>query len=174
MGLRIIFLDIDGVLNTLRTRQRSNRGMIGIDPKRVALLREMIDATGAVIVLTSTWRNEWDPDYEKCGPDGKYLADSLTAGGVTVYDKIPGLSGIHRGGEIRRYAKEHACRSFIVLDDEQFPDYTINGIRESGPRANWIHTQFYTGRGGLRRKHIDMALKYFERIEKNQAEEGLV
>ena len=105
MNERMIFLDVDGVLNNIATRERSNNGMIGIDPVKVQLLKEIKDQTGARIVLTSTWRNEWEPDYESCGLDGKYLSDSLTSGGVEIHDRIPGLSGIHRGSEIRRYAK---------------------------------------------------------------------
>ncbi len=166
MNERMIFLDVDGVLNNIATRERSNNGMIGIDPVKVQLLKEIKDQTGARIVLTSTWRNEWEPDYESCGLDGKYLSDSLTSGGVEIHDKIPGLSGIHRGSEIRRYAKTTGCRSFIVLDDEKFPDFTISGIREKGSRANWIHTQFYTQNGGLQPEHVQAAVRLFQQQDR--------
>ncbi len=164
--MRIIFLDVDGVLNNCGTRERSNRGMIGVDPKKVRLLKNLQEASGARIVLSSTWREEWEPSYEDCGPDGKYLSDSLANGGVEVFDKIPGWSGIHRGEEIRQYAKQCGCRSFLVLDDQKFPDFTVNGIRESGSRANWIHTDFYSRRGGLRKEHIPLALQLFEQQER--------
>ena len=170
--MRIIFLDIDGVLNNRYTKERSNRGFIGIDPAKVRLLKEMQETSGAVIVLTSTWRDDWEPVYEKCGPEGKYLTDRLADGGVQVHDKIPGFSGLHRGAEIRRYAKESGCRSFIVLDDEQFPDFTLNGIRDHGPRINWIHTRLDAENGGLQPEHVPMVLKLFEQQEENQNSSG--
>ena len=55
---KIIFLDIDGVLNSKETVTRSSRckSIIGIDPYLVAIFNRIIFATDAEIVLSSTWR----------------------------------------------------------------------------------------------------------------------
>ena len=53
--MKIIFLDIDGVCNCCDTKERFH-GLIGVDPILVARIKEIVDATGAEIVLSSTWR----------------------------------------------------------------------------------------------------------------------
>jgi len=50
--LRLIFLDVDGVLNSADSK---NTGVIS--PVFLSRLREIIAATGASVVLSSTWRN---------------------------------------------------------------------------------------------------------------------
>lgn len=52
--MKIIFLDIDGVLAT-RFRERDEFGHL-FDPKTVAALRKIIYFTDAKIVVSSTWR----------------------------------------------------------------------------------------------------------------------
>lgn len=62
----VVFLDIDGVLNTRTTVQSSPKGYTGIDDVRVAMLANTIKKYGgADIVLTSDWKNlrEDDEDY---------------------------------------------------------------------------------------------------------------
>ena len=49
---KIIFLDIDGVLNTSYSRQKN----VAIDEFRLVYLAEIVKRTKSKIVLTSTWR----------------------------------------------------------------------------------------------------------------------
>ena len=51
MGLRVIFLDIDGVLN--RTRSASH---VRVDDDLVARLRFMLEGADARVVFTTFWR----------------------------------------------------------------------------------------------------------------------
>ena len=67
--MKVIFLDIDGVLNYATTAARAPCGCIGIAEPAVRNLKKIIDATGAKIVLTSTWKSEWNIDADKCTPD---------------------------------------------------------------------------------------------------------
>lgn len=62
--MKVIFLDIDGVLNTARTFRRQHKiwketGERGleIDEFRVFYLQKIVEQTGAIIVLSSSWRN---------------------------------------------------------------------------------------------------------------------
>lgn len=67
---KVIFLDIDGVLNNWDTVERHN-GYIGIDPLKVATLHKIIAETGCVLVLSSTWRltdNARQHVYDTIGP----------------------------------------------------------------------------------------------------------
>ncbi len=52
--MRVIFLDIDGVLNNSK-HMALHRGQI--DPQNIACLNHLVEATGAKIVLSSSWRS---------------------------------------------------------------------------------------------------------------------
>lgn len=52
MPVKVIFLDIDGVLNTNSDRNISDEKLI--------FLSELVSKTGAEIVLSSSWRNWWN------------------------------------------------------------------------------------------------------------------
>ena len=72
-----LFLDIDGVLNNYDTTERC-QGFIGIDPDKVKLLKHIIDVTHAEIILTSTWKYEWEPiDKTKNEYAGDYWTQHL-------------------------------------------------------------------------------------------------
>ena len=64
-GPKVIFLDVDGVLNCHSTKDKCG-DYIGIDDKKVALLKEIVDATGAIIILVSSWKEWWtnNPRYK--------------------------------------------------------------------------------------------------------------
>ena len=54
MGVRIIFLDIDGVLNYGGCPDRAPSHCMGIANEKLLLLKQIVDATNAKIVLVST------------------------------------------------------------------------------------------------------------------------
>ena len=57
MARKVIFLDIDGVMNSFSTRPQDPRGLVDfLDPANVAVLNAVVEASGAVVVVTSTWR----------------------------------------------------------------------------------------------------------------------
>ena len=59
--MKILFLDIDGVLNSRAyDRKRNWSELTNIDETRLPLVKKIIDKTGAKIVLISTWRRHWD------------------------------------------------------------------------------------------------------------------
>lgn len=55
--MRVIFLDIDGELTYAGY---SNEETHNIDSEKVALLKEIVDATDAKIVLSSSWKYGYD------------------------------------------------------------------------------------------------------------------
>lgn len=61
---KILFLDVDGVLNSKETLQRSNHGYIGIDPYLTILVHRIVAATGCDVVLSSSWR-KMEQGYEE-------------------------------------------------------------------------------------------------------------
>lgn len=55
----LLFLDIDGVLNSVNYLQRGGSLSCvtdGIDPRAVAQLQRIVDATDCSLILSSTWR----------------------------------------------------------------------------------------------------------------------
>jgi hypothetical protein len=61
--MKVIFLDVDGPLNTHRSIQRAYEAGVSTDCHTVPLdeeamdnLKTLVDATGAIIVVSSTWR----------------------------------------------------------------------------------------------------------------------
>ena len=72
--MKIIFLDIDGVLNSRAyDRKRNWNEQTDIDETRLPLIKEIVDATNAKIVLSSTWREHWDREPNRCKEDGRYI-----------------------------------------------------------------------------------------------------
>ena len=51
---KIIFLDIDGVLNSEFSKAYMPNGYVGIDSDKLQNLKYIVDTTGAEIYLTST------------------------------------------------------------------------------------------------------------------------
>lgn len=74
--MKVVFLGIDGVLNSAAyDRQRDWTKRTYIDKTRLPLLKQIVDATGAEIVLSSTWREHWNKLPELCDEDGKYISE---------------------------------------------------------------------------------------------------
>lgn len=148
---RVIFLDIDGVLNCISSKSRC-RGCIGIDNSKVKLLKQIVDNTNARIVLTSSWKKEWNKNLEKCDYDGKYLNNKLKKQGLYILDKTED-NGYNRGEGIYNWIKKYDIRHWVVLDDEIFKDYKKYGIKK-----HLVKTEFYNDNGGLQKEHIEKAI----------------
>lgn len=103
--IKVIFLDIDGVLNCKNTLYFF-RGCFGIDPYLVRILKRIISATNAKIVLSSTWRLD-DPFREE-----------IKRHGIDFLDITPKLDSI-RGEEIKSWLENHPeVEQYIILDDD--------------------------------------------------------
>lgn len=106
--VKVLFLDVDGVMNSRSTLQRSQRSgsILGIDPYMAFLVGKIQMDTDCEIVLSSSWRHS---------PDGlKEVKSRFSLYGITPSS----LSGI-RGEEIQEWLEEHpeATRYAIVDDD---------------------------------------------------------
>lgn len=136
----VVFLDIDGVLNVYGTKFGdevwSSPLCKGISRHLVVLLNRITDATGARIVVSSSWRNSNDPAVEV----------ALFDAGVTAYmtgrtGRAPMGCSYQRGWEIAEWLNEHPeVQDYVVLDDEtcdmdNLPPYRIvdvvNGLTEA-------------------------------------------
>lgn len=150
--MKVIFLDIDGVLNCSSSKSRDPDGCTGIDDARVKLLRKIVDATGAKIVLISTWQKEWLS--EGVTDSGWYLIRKLWRERLNIFSRTGKWSWNDRGQGIvdwlNRFPEE--IESWIVLDDEIFNDYPRCGIM-----PHLVQTDFYSN--GLNETHVEKAIE---------------
>lgn len=136
--MKVIFLDIDGVLNCRTSKSYCHDdkcGLItGIDSDKVKRLAKIVEATNAKIVLSSDWRVGWEKYYTTRKPShAKYLDNHLKKkGNLTIFDKTPLFhSGYWRGEEILTYLRSHPdITNYVILDDTFFEDFSIKGIEE--------------------------------------------
>ena len=120
--MKIIFLDIDGVLNSEMYKARSSENCVDgyIDLSRVKLLADIVNVTDAKIVLISSLRLDWDKSSELCGDDGKYINKCLATYGLSIMDKTPYISFFTaRRKEVLSWLSEHQneLESFVIIDD---------------------------------------------------------
>lgn len=110
--MKVLFLDIDGVVNCKTTTQR-HRGYIGIDPYMAFLVGKIQLDTDCRVVLSSTWRM-W--------PDSR---DEVKKQVVNFIDVTPNLGdgsrfGSVRGKEIAAWLNEHPnVEKYAILDDDK-------------------------------------------------------
>lgn len=130
--MKIVFLDIDGVLNheefyRIRYENKIN-GIKGIeypyseiDPKCVQNLNSLLDETGANVVISSSWKSS----------GLEYCKDVLEFHGFTgdIIDITPNLrgEGCLRGNEILKWVKDNEdligdryynFTEYVILDDD--------------------------------------------------------
>lgn len=146
-------MDIDGVLNCSHSRSKCG-GCIGIDNDKVKRLREILDDTGAHIVLCSSWKSEWEKvRKEDQSHVGNYLDKKLWKEKLKVLDKTID-KGSNRGEGIVSWINNHQVDTWIVLVDEIFDDYKQFGIM-----PHLIKTEFYQLDGGLQSEDLIRAIR---------------
>lgn len=125
--MKVIFLDIDGVMNSRRYIKRIDVDFDDpknqMDPDAVVRLNSIQTQTGAYIVVTSTWRKAFVYYPEKMGEClksygivGGYLGitpDYVLLDGMSRKDEI--LAWL--SGEVSPLGKP-TVDSFVILDDE--------------------------------------------------------
>ena len=126
--MKVIFCDVDGVLNNDVTKARSPSGFLGVSDILIRNLKKIVAETGAVIVLSSDWR--LIRDDPRHGKDYRYLARKLRyVANLKISDHTADISWRFRGLEIRTYLDEHPqVTEYVVLDDLPFRDFQENGL----------------------------------------------
>lgn len=121
--MKIIFLDIDGVLNSREyDKKRDLTKFTNIDETRLPYVKQIVDETGAAIVLSSTWRTHWNSDRAKCDESGLYIIELFAKYGLEIYDKTPEGNYVDRHDEIKHYMlySGEPISSFVIIDDYGF------------------------------------------------------
>ena len=135
---KIIFLDFDGVLNTehyqglLQYQGKPWQDEYGafFDPNAVKQMKRIIDATGADIVVESSWKD--------LGLDEmKELWEVRNLPG-TIIDITPSLLGKNKGVEIASWLSKYAKQDlrYVIIDaefvilDSQLPHFILTNPYE--------------------------------------------
>ena len=104
--MKVIFLDIDGVLNCESTSNPRKLPYV-VDRKLLKRLKTILDSTRAKVVLSSTWRYD---------PAGLFSAKRY---GIPFIDVTPDMPKQPRCREILAWLKKHPnVDRFVVIDDE--------------------------------------------------------
>lgn len=154
--MKAIFLDIDGVLNSanfVKAEYEVGRGggLIGIDPKAIKLLEELIELSDARIVISSSWRigrtlEELKQIFRNV--NFKYV-DNIV--GATSTKNEFGNEYRPRGWQIEKYLFEHPeFKHAVILDDDSDMDSLMFLL---------VQTTFESG---LQSEHITECLEKLE------------
>lgn len=136
--MRVLFLDIDGVLNSAAylaanpgafDRSGPNAYVAMFDPAACARLQVVLDVTGAKVVVSSSMRVV----HARATLQGFMEARGMR---VDVLDVTPYGSYSCRGAEIRAWLDEHPeVTAYAVVDD----DSDMDGVRDRLVQTTWEH-----------------------------------
>lgn len=134
--MKIIFLDIDGVLNgynrfTLFIGKVCCKckplkklwfkwDLFGIRTRYVRNLSKIVRETDAKVVITSSWRHFWHIPYLECDDREKSLKDKFNRYGIDVIGITLSCPGSIRENEINEWLNraDYEIENFVILDDE--------------------------------------------------------
>lgn len=159
---KFIFLDVDGVLNSKPYCERTGREL---NPENVRQLKEIVDATGARIVLSSTWKQIWDDTGKDAKDMKKRLLHTLEEYQLSIQAFTPDLPTGFRPEEIKQFLEnyQHAhpeeIITWISLDD----DYSEEDYWSVGLESGLIRTSFFCkteAEGGIQDIHVEKAIQY--------------
>ena len=163
--MKIIFLDIDGVVNCSDTKERFH-GLVGVEQEKIKLIKQIVDATGAKLVLSSTWRVGWF--YEETGThlndfqEWQYLKEEFAKQDLFFFDYTPLHKNRHRGTEIQMWLDkwEDEIDAYVVIDDDMFD------IRDMH-KGHMVKTSFGYG---IQPGAVEMAIKILNKNDEKQGE----
>ena len=105
--MKVIFLDVDGVLNSQQLFEKcEDDQLISVDEDNIKNLKTIVDATGAKIVLSSSWRYGWAEHSDAVQDWCQILVDILAKYDLKIIDKTEYLSSGRREDEIKEHLKE--------------------------------------------------------------------
>lgn len=165
--MKIIFLDIDGVLNCRNTfiehylkkkkflkqydvnsrEYRVQSQLMEIDEDKLNLLIELCNITNAYVVVISSWKTL--PCFKEV--QQVLISKGLPIIGTTIDDCF------NRGEGIINYIKTHNIENYIVIDDDIFSDYNEEIL------SRLVKTSFYEE--GFTQLHKEKSLKLLKEIK---------
>lgn len=141
--MKVIFLDVDGVLNSETFMIDNPNAMFKniLSESAIDLLRRIVDETGAKIVLSSSWR--------RIKMNMIHLTKQLFAHGISIHSSTPySIELRNRGDEIGAWLREHPeVTNYVILDDDDDMGEHMSHLVQT----TWKH--------GLEEKHVEEAVR---------------
>ena len=151
--MNVIFLDVDGVLNSYPYMENT-KGLDYINKDNLKILKKIYNLSNFKIVLSSTWRIlDINRDMER--DMYNHLLENLKSQNIEIIDKTPVL-GFNRPLEIRTWLDNNDVQQFLILDD----DFDVEDYKEYNLENNLIQTYYFVNNledGGLQEKHLILA-----------------
>lgn len=124
MRKKIIFIDIDGVLNSKASRKNSEIDYYHdfISDENMRFLEYIVRATGgAEIVLSSSWKFYWNRGKTQHDEAGYYMNRIFKGYGLEISDKTSDLDN-DRDAEISQWIEnnKNKIESYVILDDYDY------------------------------------------------------
>jgi len=122
MSDSVIFLDVDGVLNSMRTPSWMGEDWDIPLARYLTQLRRIVDETGADIIVSSSWR-EHPAAMRK-------LEVALMVFELRIAGQTP-ICNLDRPREIQQWLADHpSVKHYVILDDElwMWTDEQVNKV----------------------------------------------
>lgn len=167
--MRVLFLDIDGVLNSTDYWQSSvcyESGSLAdqLDPRAVENLQRIVDKTMCSIVITSTWKCLYPLDHIKFALQGNGLRSDILGATPDLQDyTISKDADIYsRADEIELWLKEAEMGGiyvdrYVIIDDSRIEYDEESRFGDYFVRINYQH--------GLTRQIADRIVRLFDQPE---------
>ena len=180
--MNIIFLDIDGVLNSMeyfkslgpKSERRNNHDEISsFHLQKLSEIYHSVD--DCKIVLASTWRQLSDRDDNNvCYGMYMYLVNELKRYDMKIHDKTPYIHN-NRPLEIYTWIQDNIHKyddlHYCILDD----DYSISNYEVYGLHKHLVKTKYFCNEiheGGLQDYHVELAKDILHKSEKGGDNNG--
>ena len=119
---KVLFLDVDGVLNNYRTGN-----IFTITKSKLRLLQQIVERTGCEIVLSSTWRLNVMGELD-------VLKKKLWYRKLTIADVTPKFNDM-RGEQIQSWLAHHPeVTAWCIIDDDNdmLDNQSLNFVQTDG------------------------------------------
>ena len=152
--MKVIFLDIDGVLNSndwyVRTRGIAKQDQGDVDPETVKLVNELIEVTGSKVIMSSSWRSDFENSCEYLYERG--LVSNVIIGKTPHFTYTCSNDAIRktlcRGNEIQYILETEDIIDYVIFDDDQDMLYC--------QKDNFIHIDSMYG---ITKENVEQAIK---------------
>lgn len=156
----IIFLDVDGVLNSKfwdNDHQREISEGKYVDIEAVKLFGKLVKRTDAKVILHSGWRFWFDEAMRPLRPEADFFADAMQNEGIQIAGVTPDLTteeirrtkkfSLVKADEILQWLKESPHGNWVVIDDLE--------LNNSEIRRHQVKTDAEVG---ITEKDVDKAI----------------
>lgn len=171
----VIFLDIDGVLNSKKycdemfeKTQRCRRNELKpnslvreMDPEIIKRVAQLADITNSSVVLSSSWKHIWQDDSDSLGKAD--MTEMFELNGLHVEEETtPNAKSGSRPLEIKTFLEQHPeVQHWVSLDDDYSPyQYAKVGLAKNVVKTKYDNKDKY---GGFSEEHFAQAYGVLQR-----------